>query len=48
MDHERGLMEEVTKLRTQVMGIPSNFENIDRKIALDAQIAQKWDKLWLQ
>ena len=33
MDHERGLMEEVTKLRTQVMGIPSSFENIDRKIA---------------
>ena len=32
MDHERGLMEEVTKLRTQVMGIPSSFENIDRQI----------------
>ena len=45
MDHERGLMEEVTKLRTQVMGIPSNFENIDRKIALDAQIAQKMGQI---
>ena len=45
MDHERGLMEEVTKLRTQVMGIPSSFENIDRKIALDAQIAQKMGQI---
>ena len=45
MDHERGLMEEVSKLRTQVMGIPSNFENIDRKIALDAQIAQKMGQI---
>ena len=42
MDHERGLMEEVTKLRTQVMGIPSSFENIDRKIA---QIAQKMGQI---
>lgn len=45
MDHERGLMEEVTKLRTQVMGIPGNFENIDRKIALDSQIAQKMGQI---
>ena len=41
MDHERGLIEEVTKLRTDVMKLSSSFENIDRKIALDAQIAQK-------
>ena len=41
MDHERGLMEEVTKLRTQAVNIPDGFENIDRKIALDTQIAQK-------
>ena len=45
MDHERGLMEEVTKLRTQVMGLPTNFENIDRKIALDGQIADKMGQL---
>lgn len=30
------------------MGIPSNFENIDRKIALDVKLLKKWDKLWLQ
>ncbi len=41
MDHERSLIEEVTKLRTDVMKLSSSFENIDRKIALDAQIAQK-------
>ncbi len=47
MDHERGLMEEVTKLRTQVMGLPTNFENIDRKIALDGQIADKMGQLMI-
>lgn len=41
MDHERSLIEEVTKLRTDVMKLSSSFENIDRKIALDAQIAKK-------
>lgn len=41
MDHERGLLEEVTKLRNQAVNIPDGFENIDRKIALDTQIAQK-------
>ena len=41
MDHERSLIEEVTKLRTDVMKLSNSFENIDRKIELDAQIAQK-------
>ena len=45
MDHERGLMEEVTKLRTQAVNIPDGFENIDRKIALDSQIAQKMGQI---
>ncbi len=45
MEHERGLLEEVTKLRTQIMEIPSSYENIDRKIALDSQIAQKMGQL---
>ena len=44
MDHERGLMEEVTKLRTEV-SIASGFENIDRKIALDSQLAQKMGQI---
>ena len=45
MEHERGIMEEVTKLRTQVMGLSSNFENIDRKIALDGEIAKKMGQI---
>ena len=45
MEHERGIMEEVTKLRTQVMGLSSNFENIDRKIALDGEIANKMGQI---
>lgn len=45
MDHERNLIEEVTKLRTEVMAISSNYENIDRKIALDSQLAQKMGQI---
>lgn len=45
MEHERGIMEEVTKLRTQVMGLSSNFENIDRKIALDSEISKKMGQI---
>lgn len=41
MEHERGLIEEVTKLRTDIMKLSSSYENIDKKIALDAQIANK-------
>lgn len=41
MDNERGLIEEVTKLRTDVMNLSKSPKNIDRKIALDTQIAQK-------
>lgn len=45
MEHERGILEEVTKLRTQVMGLSSNFENIDRKIALDGEISKKMGQI---
>ena len=45
MEYERGVMEEVTKLRTQVMGLSSNFENIDRKISLDSEIAKKMGQI---
>ena len=45
MEHERGIMEEVTKLRTQVMGLSSNYENIDRKITLDCEIAKKMGQI---
>ena len=45
MEHERSLMEEVTKLRVQALDIQTDYANIDRKIALDTQIAQKMEQL---
>lgn len=45
MEHERGLFEDITKLRTQAMSTPLNFNNIDEKIALDAQIASKMGQM---
>ena len=38
MEHEKGLFEEVTKLRTQAMSVPNNMDNIGKKIELDSQI----------
>ena len=45
MEHERGLFEDITKLRTQAMNTPLNLNNIDKKIALDAQIASKMGQI---
>lgn len=45
MDHERSLIEDVTKLRTEVLSLGSQYENIDRKINLDSQIADKMGQL---
>lgn len=38
MEHERGLFEEVTKLRTQAMSLPNDVNNIGQKLQLDSQI----------
>ena len=38
MEHERGLFEEVTKLRSQAMSLPNNMDNMSKKIQLDSQI----------
>ncbi len=38
MEHERGLFEEVTKLRSQAMSTPADMDNMGRKIQLDSQI----------
>ena len=38
MEHEKGLLEEVTKLRTQAMSVPNSMDNIGKKIELDSQI----------
>lgn len=45
MDHERGLIEEVTKLRAQAAGIRSNADTIAQKMDLDNQIASKMGQL---
>ena len=38
MEHEKGLFEEVTKLRTQAMSTPTDMDNMGKKIQLDSQI----------
>ena len=38
MEHERGLFEEVTKLRTQAVTLAGNVDNIAQKLELDSQI----------
>ena len=38
MEHEKGLFEEVTKLRTQALALADNNKNFGEKIQLDSQI----------
>ncbi len=45
MEHERGLMDEITKLRTQAAGLRSNPETISEKFNLDNAIATKMGQL---
>lgn len=45
MEHERGLMEELTKLRTEVLSVPDSYENIEKKLELDNQIKNKMQQL---
>ncbi len=45
MEHERSLMEDLTKLRTEVLSVPDNFDNIGKKLDLDNQIKDKMQKL---
>ena len=45
MEHERGLMEDLTKLRTEAVKMKSNFDNISEKIALDNEIKSKMGQL---
>ena len=45
MEHEKSLIEEVTRLRTQVLSMNSSYENIDRKIALDSEISKKMGQI---
>lgn len=45
MEHEKSLMEEVTALRAQAVGIRSTADTISKKIDLDNQIAAKMGQL---
>ena len=45
MEHERGLMEEITSLRSKAAGIKANSETITEKMQLDNQIASKMSQL---
>lgn len=38
MEHEKGLMEEITKLRTQAMSLPNDMKSVSKKFELDSQI----------
>lgn len=45
MEHERGLMEDITQLRTAASSIRSNSDNIAKKIELDNAISSKMSQL---
>lgn len=45
MEHERGLMEEITKLRTQAAGLRSTADTISEKINLDNAISSRMSQL---
>lgn len=45
MEHEKGLMEEITSLRTKAAGIKANSDTISEKMQLDNQIASKMSQL---
>lgn len=45
MEHERGLMDDITKLRTQAAAIRSDANTIGQKMNLDNQIVSKMGQL---
>lgn len=45
MEHERGLIEDITKLRTQAAGLRSTSDTISEKINLDNAISAKMGQL---
>ena len=45
MEHEKGLMENLTKLRTEALSVPDNFENISKKLELDKEIVGQMRQL---
>lgn len=45
MEHERSLLEDITKLRTQALNLSNGYGNIDEKIKLDEEIANKMGQI---
>ena len=45
MEHEKGLMEDVTKLRTQATSLSDDIKDVNKKIELDSEIASKMRQL---
>lgn len=45
MEHERSLIEDITKLRTEAVKLTSGFNNISDKIKLDGEIQNKMGQL---
>ena len=45
MEHERGLLEDITKLRAQAAKLPADLNNAAQKLDLDASIAGKMGQL---
>lgn len=45
MEHERTLLDEITKLRTQAVKMKSDFNNINEKMALDNELKSKMSSL---
>ena len=45
MEHERSLMDDITKLRTQAVKTKTDFDNVADKIAIDNEIRSKMGQL---
>lgn len=45
MEHERGLLEEITKLRAQAAKLPADLSNAEQKLQLDNVISGKMGQL---
>lgn len=45
MEHERGLLEEIARLRSQAAGMPANLSNVEQKLSLDNMITGKMGQL---
>ena len=47
MEHERGLLEDITKLRTQAAKLPADLNNVEEKLQLDNLISGKMGQLFV-